>query len=182
MNRVLWAAVILVLPIIGGCGSGKEEPTSPTSPEAKVPRYKVSTEFKNCISEVLLNYFEVHTALTEDDLGTAKAATRKLKNSTDKAAKLDRDNLSEEERKEWEKSLANLSDSASQLLDVEDIEGTRNVFVLLSDSVINTVKNFGHSQERAVQLCHCGMKRAYWLQKDSGEPIRNPYFGKDMLD
>ncbi|MBI5396990.1 MAG: efflux RND transporter periplasmic adaptor subunit [Verrucomicrobia bacterium] len=68
---------------------------------------------------------------------------------------------------------------AAALATAQDIAAARERFKLLSASVIQLVDRENLQTGRYFEA-HCDMAKAGWLQE--GQKLRNPYFGKSMLD
>jgi len=59
-----------------------------------------------------------------------------------------------------------------------DLPSTRSAFARLGDAMISYAKTTNPAL--GVNVAYCPMAQKYWLQK--GTAIRNPYYGKSMLE
>jgi hypothetical protein len=73
-----------------------------------------------------------------------------------------------------------MAKAAKTVGDAPDLTTARDAFGALSDAVVAAAKAEGWKDLRDVKLAYCPMARRSWLQKD--EKIRNPYYGKTMLE
>ena len=75
-----------------------------------------------------------------------------------------------------------LKESANAIANTSDIKKQREHFIHLSAHLINAIKTFGIDQKVYLDFCPMANNNegAYWLSKE--KEIRNPYFGKKMLD
>ena len=69
--------------------------------------------------------------------------------------------------------------SAVESVAGKPIESQRETFKLISAKVIDLLKASPPGGD-LIYLVHCPMAKADWIQSDKA--IRNPYYGKDMLD
>jgi hypothetical protein len=70
--------------------------------------------------------------------------------------------------------------AAKAVEEAKDLTTARAAFAPLSDAVIAAAKAEGWNDLADVKLAFCPMAKASWLQKD--DKIRNPYYGKSMLE
>jgi hypothetical protein len=61
-----------------------------------------------------------------------------------------------------------------------DLASARRAFGRLGDAILVAVKEANVSLGDEVKVAYCPMAKKYWLQK--GEDVRNPFYGKSMLD
>jgi protein SCO1/2 len=66
------------------------------------------------------------------------------------------------------------------LASASDLPKARAAFAMLGDALIASAKASNASLGEDVKVAYCPMANKYWLQK--GEEIRNPFYGKAMLD
>lgn len=190
MKRTAFGLLLLgMLTIFSGCEPNKSDSGSkPTQDPDKNehPKYVVPDKFRKAVSEILSSYLEVHSALAQDDFQKAKNSANNVAESAAKAEKLDATNLEESIREVWAKNIQDLRLASSKMSNVEDMKKARRHFADLSDELIILIRNFGHAENKAIQLLKCGMafdgEGAYWLQRSKNEPVRNPYFGAEMLE
>lgn len=70
--------------------------------------------------------------------------------------------------------------AAKTVGDAPDLATARDAFGALSDAVVAAAKAEGWKDLGDVKLAYCPMAKRSWLQKD--EKIRNPYYGRTMLE
>jgi hypothetical protein len=73
-----------------------------------------------------------------------------------------------------------IADAARQLEAAADISKARDAFGNLSDAIVAYLQKSGSSTGSDVKVAFCPMAGKPWLQK--GTAIRNPYYGKGMLE
>jgi hypothetical protein len=61
-----------------------------------------------------------------------------------------------------------------------DLKSAREAFGVLSDAVIAAARAEGWAQLPDVKVAYCPMAKRSWLQ--TGDKIRNPYYGSTMLE
>ena len=81
----------------------------------------------------------------------------------------------------WMAISKEITESASSISEISDIEKQRSHFKHLSAHLSKGVKLFGVNQKVYEQFCPMAdnNKGAYWLSLN--EPIKNPYLGAKML-
>ena len=143
-------------------------------------RLEVSSKFKSQLKGVFDKYIELKDALVKDNAEAAKnSAGKLLKNISEVDMKL----LKEKEaHNHWMRLEKELKEAATPISKTDDIKKQREHFVPLSAHFINAVRTFGIDQKVFVEFCPMANNDvgAYWLSED--EEIRNPYFGKEMLN
>lgn len=184
MARLFLCSAGLFLSLVNGCDSGKEEPRKPaetSQSKGEKPKYSVPIAYRRAISNVLNSYFEVHEALASDDFEKAKTGSKTMIDSIEKSQKISVDELADNIRSVWNEDLKNLHSATAKIDSANDFQKLRSLFSATSTELIKTIRDFGHAMEKPVQVLYCGMAEANWLQRNSSELIRNPYFGKEML-
>lgn len=114
--------------------------------------------------EILPAYFELQSALAADDLAAAKAALRKMMETTGHQGAL--------------------PDLIHTMLAADDLDGVRRPhFETLSNGLIKALRDAPEILDQPAYLMHCPMvypdRGADWLQADN--ELLNPYFGSMML-
>ena len=71
-------------------------------------------------------------------------------------------------------------DAARQLESAADVTKARDAFGNLSDAIVAYLQASGSTPGSDVKVAFCPMAAKPWLQK--GTAIRNPYYGKSMLE
>lgn len=143
------------------------------NPEATNP------DFKAKLSTVFDQYIILKDALVQSDAKKAQQAAVKVQQSL---SKVDMKLLSGNAHKQWMDISSKLNSRIKQISTTDNIDEQRKTFSDFNNSFYKAVKTFGLSG-KTVYYQFCPMannnKGAYWLSKS--EPIRNPYFGDDML-
>ncbi len=142
-------------------------------------RLEVSKKFKEQLNTVFENYVLVDKALVNDDAETAKQSSKTLQKSLEK---MDMKLLKGNAHNHWMTLEKELKESANAIANTSDIKKQREHFIHLSAHLINAIKTFGIDQKVYLDFCPMANNNegAYWLSKE--KEIRNPYFGKKMLD
>ena len=73
--------------------------------------------------------------------------------------------------------LKDIESSAAPLAKAKDVKAVRNLFKELSSTMVRWVLE---AKPEGTRILSCEMAKAKWVQK--GEKIRNPYYGKEMLE
>jgi Cu(I)/Ag(I) efflux system membrane fusion protein len=141
--------------------------------------FDIPKSFKQSIDVMTESYFDIHQALSSDNLGAAnKSAQALLKKLTG----VDMNLLKGDAHMEWMKFEGGIKKASQKLAKDNTIETARRNFEELTAVVTGTIKTFG-SGKGDIYRFHCPMafnnKGAFWLQKSSD--TRNPYFGAAML-
>ncbi len=111
------------------------------------------------------HYFAVHAALASDSAEKVPASAGLLA----KALRADGGNSLPTEFLAQVEALAQ----------AKDLAGARKAFRPVSESLIKYVKS-GKIAAGSFYEAYCPMAKAHWLQSD--KVVRNPYFGRSMLD
>ena len=138
-----------------------------------------SVEFKKQLEVVLDGYLLVKNALVKDD---PKMAVENAKNLIISIEKTDMKLLKGESHMFWMKQRKKLLDQVQEIIELKDMSKQRDVFILLSNTLINTTRSLGVAEGKYfVQFCPMAdeNKGAHWLSTDP--KIMNPYFGAKML-
>ncbi len=109
--------------------------------------------------DLFKDYLQIQTLLAQDTFAGVTDAAKKL--STDASALK-------------ETALVKESDTLSKSA---DLSAARDQFIKVSNLVIPIAKK-NKSKDR--EVVYCPMKKASWVQAKGD--IRNPYYGKDMLE
>ena len=154
--------------------------TEITNPIVQSKRVEVPLKFQNQLSAVFEDYSKIKNALVNDNPQSANKSASKLYNAvTAVDMQLLKDNTA---HNHWMRLEKELKTSANAIGNTTDIQKQREHFIHLSAQVINAIKTFGMNQKVYVDFCPMANnnKGAYWLSLE--KEIRNPYFGKEMLD
>ncbi|GAB4327563.1 MAG: hypothetical protein Kow0074_22970 [Candidatus Zixiibacteriota bacterium] len=156
------------------------EPSKTSAPEAADRFTDVPASFLSSLDPVYRAYFDLHSALADDQDDAAVSAVTQLRESLNAvdATALDGSLLAS-----WD----SLSTLAIQSIDVaaaaQSIDDIRVAFETIAAALIQMDYRFGHPASIDYAVAYCPMafdnRGAYWLQKH--DSILNPYFGHKML-
>lgn len=131
------------------------------------------------LSMVLKEYLKLQSALAEDSAEDAIESLQKLKAHT---KHISAEGLQGEVKQEFEECLGEVREAL--VPEAKELGELRKLFATLSEAFVDFVEKFGHKEPEALREVFCpmalGEKRAFWLQ--SGEKVKNPYFGKEMQE
>lgn len=141
-------------------------------------------QYREMASEVVADYCLVQKGLARDFLGEAQQASADLQGAANAMLKEPMPEVASATRFEWGSDLLLLARTAQALEKSGDLKQAREIFKTFSEQMIAFVEKFGHAHYVPLHVVHCSMAfnntGADWLQ--SSEKIRNPYFGKEMLE
>ena len=172
--------LLLIAAIAGSCSEGKKEDTSTaTSDTAGIATSKPTADSVS-IKELLSGYFSLKNALANDNGAQASKAGIAI---TSQLQKLNEGSMATDQKKVYEEVRGSLLDHTKNIADnAGKIEHQREHFDLLSADMYDLVKVF--PVEQTLYVDHCPMyndkKGANWLSEV--KEIRNPYYGKEMLE
>ena len=145
----------------------------------KEAKHTIPPVFQEAIDSMAEAYFDVHQALSSDNLGRAQKSAADVQK---KLALVDMNLLKGNAHMIWMKLEKIIKENSQTLNKAKDIEAARARLEALTEPVATAIKLFG-SRKTTVYRFHCPMafnnKGAYWLQNIS--ETRNPYFGSSML-
>ena len=147
----------------------------------EAPDYTANGEtVKPQVERILTSYLQFKEELTADNALSAKAHAQSI---LDAAAQVNVSALPTEQQKFTAEKLDELKDSAGKIEESTDIKEQRANLELLSEATFALTKAYGATSQKLFYQ-HCPMANdnqgAYWLS--ATKEIRNPYFGKEMLD
>ena len=182
--RLFLAGIFLLSLGITSC-SNNEAKTEAAADHAQpaAPESKLSDTATAQLMNVVTDYYQLKDAFVATDAAKADEAAKKLAQSADamKAA-LQNDSSADAQILPY---LDTVRMSSEQLVAEQDstTEKKRVHFETVSDAMYALLKNV-ELKNAAVYRQYCPMafddKGAYWLSNES--EIRNPYFGKKMLE
>ena len=135
--------------------------------------------FKGQLEEVFNAYIKLKDAFVSDDSGAASTLTKTLLSAM---KKVDMKQLTDHNaHNHWMTISKEITESATSISKISDIEKQRGHFKHLSAHLSKGVKLFGVNQKVYEQFCPMAdnNKGAYWLSLK--EKIQNPYYGSKML-
>lgn len=134
-----------------------------------------STKADAQLSNLLTSYYNIKNALVSSDGNTAAAQAAEFV----KALKaIDKNSLSEAERKALEPLQEKLAFDAEHIAETKDPGHQRDHFKSFSENLYKLAKAVKLS-DKPVYQSYCPMKKAYWLSSEAA--INNPYYGSQML-
>ena len=158
-------------------GGGKKDATEKTSVASRIA--SVSAEAKEALKPLFDEYFNLKSALADDDFEKAREAGKAMVKSLDA---IDMGLFKGEAHDVWMKQSASLKESSEHIGHMEDLEKLRKNFIGISNAMIAMAESFD-SVSSDVYIQHCPMadsnNGADWLSRE--KEIRNPYFGASML-
>lgn len=139
----------------------------------------VPQAFSEQITALAEAYFEVKNGLVADDTQVVKSALGQLSLAL---SKVGMEGLKDQAHDSWMALKQKLSAATKMMQGEENLEGLRQHFVMLSESMLEVTESFGLEKDK-VYKDFCPMafdnKGAFWLSEK--EEILNPYFGESML-
>ncbi|MEZ5023230.1 MAG: efflux RND transporter periplasmic adaptor subunit [Chitinophagales bacterium] len=148
---------------------------------AQTPNFNSTTpeKFKEQLTEVTLIYLELKEALVDSDSDKAKTIANQFLNQLQT---VDMTLVKNEAHLFWMEKFKALQSHGKALISSSVIEKQRDQFYFLSQTLINTLRAFGVSND-TFYVQHCPMANndegAEWISKD--KEVKNPYFGEKML-
>lgn len=121
--------------------------------------------FSQNVNAIVDHYIKVKNGLVESDYALVKENVSLLKTSVEKSADFD-------QKKSLTKAIV-LMETA------KDLENQRVAFAGISKLMWMYVQE-DDQVEPQIYYMYCPMKKRYWLSKE--KEIRNPYYGKKMLN
>lgn len=137
---------------------------------------KIDPAVQTQIGATLTAYYSLKDAMVDSKADTANVKADELLTALDA---VDAAKMSAVQKAQWEKLSRSIRNDAKHISENEDLAHQREHFVKLSSNMYSLVFSF-KANETDAYLQYCPMKKASWLS-DKKE-IRNPYYGKKMLD
>ncbi|MEC5143009.1 DUF3347 domain-containing protein [Chitinophaga sp. 212800010-3] len=128
------------------------------------------------LSQLLNLYYDVKNALVNSDANTAAAKASEFVKAING---IDMKALSSADMNAFMPLQEKLVFDAKHISETKEIDHQREHFKSLSDNFYKLAKAAKLSDNPVYQE-YCPMKKAYWLSSESA--IKNPYFGKQMLN
>ncbi|WP_040368043.1 efflux RND transporter periplasmic adaptor subunit [Balneola vulgaris] len=137
----------------------------------------VPAEFKSQLNNVVQEYLKLKDALVMSDKSKVTAYANKLENEL---KNVNMTLVKGEQHTTWMKQLEKIDSSNKELKQSQNIEAQRAAFLMLSSTLIESVKTFGLPGVIFQQYCPMTDegKGGYWLSET--EEIANPYYGDQM--
>jgi hypothetical protein len=127
------------------------------------------------LTTVLAEYIKLKNALVASKPADAGVAANALVAALDK---VDSGLMTESQRKAYTDNHVGAKEHAQQIAsDNGNLKSQREHFSKLSRSIYDMVKGFGTTE--TLYKDYCPMKKAIWLSET--KPVRNPYYGNEML-
>ncbi|MFA5818056.1 MAG: efflux RND transporter periplasmic adaptor subunit [Bacteroidales bacterium] len=146
----------------------------------KPVKIDVSMDFTMQLNTVFDQYIVLKDAFVQSDVKKAKQAAQAVQQAL---SKVDMKLLTGDAHVQWMDISGNIDNQIKLITSSDKIEDQRIAFSNLSDQFYKAIKTFG-LMGKTVYFQFCPManneKGAYWLSEN--KDIRNPYFGKKMID
>ncbi len=143
--------------------------------------FPVDEAFKGQLAGVYADYFAIQESFAADDFASARKNTEKLEAAL---GKVDMGLLEGDAHLTWMSQMEEIQKTTATIRNTDEIDTARTAFLPLSQTLIHTAENFGIAFDRPVVQVHCPMafdgSGGHWLQE--GKDVRNPYYGKSMLN
>jgi len=186
MKNLVTVSLLSVSILFSACQGGATEHTPDAEDTSEAVAKDIKPTLANAdsavtakIQEVFDHYIHVKTALVNSDAPEAQNGARTIVSVIES---FDASSLPADQKAEYDKSVSGVRTNAQSIAGEGDLEKQRTTFADLSKHVYALVKTFGAN--RTVYHDHCPMalndKGAMWLSDE--KDIKNPYFGKDMLE
>lgn len=128
-----------------------------------------SAQSANKVDKLYRDYLEIKDALTTDNSSKAAAAAKTFISTI---ASIDSKTLSAEKSDALKKAASNIQQS-------NDIKKQREYFFGLSDKMVE-LANEHKIKTGTIYVQYCPMAKGQWLSDK--KDIKNPYYGKSMLE
>jgi hypothetical protein len=137
---------------------------------------KIDANVQKQIGASLTSYYGLKDALVASDAEKSSVKADELAKTFDS---VDAAKMTAAQKTMWLKLEKLLRLDAKHIKDNKETEHQREHFAKLSNNMYALVFNFKANQTEAY-LEYCPMKKASWLSES--KDIKNPYYGKKMLD
>jgi Cu(I)/Ag(I) efflux system membrane fusion protein len=158
-------------------GSHTEHEAETTQPTA----FPTPPGLQDSLDELVSLYMEIQHALSHDDQTAANSSTTRMETALDSVPG---EVLEGEAQTTWNQRQTELQQAVSHMkTSGEDMGAMRQGFEHLSNTLIQTLRQFRPTAKADVYLYHCPMafggKGGDWLQSHEG--TENPYYGSKMF-
>jgi Protein of unknown function (DUF3347) len=137
---------------------------------------KIDSEVQKQIGASLTTYYGLKDALVDSDAEKSSTKADELLKNFDA---VETAKMTAPQTTLWNKLAVNLKLNAKHIKDNKETEHQREHFAKLSTIMYALVFNF-KANETEAYLDYCPMKKSSWLT--NSKDIKNPYYGKKMLD
>lgn len=165
-----------------GVKSTPNTASNPTPVAAKTAT-PVTSKAPELFKKQLTDVYEASLELTEAFVASNAGKTKGTADQVQKVlARVDMMQLSGSAHTDWMAQLGAMNKSLKTITSTGDIDQQRTAYASFEDALYQSVKTFGQTKKPAYrQFCPMARnsKGAYWLSDK--KPIRNPYFGDQML-
>ncbi|MCS1409820.1 MAG: Cation efflux system protein CusB [Verrucomicrobia subdivision 3 bacterium] len=142
--------------------------------------YSVPEVFKRQLNGVVRAYVNVKDRLSHDRFAECQELIPSLRGALES---VDISLVSGEAHHVWMTERSQLMQGMDAVAGADQLAGARKGFDLVSNALIDVVRQFGASGDQPVLLYHCPMafggRGASWLQNTEG--TENPYYGSQMF-
>jgi Protein of unknown function (DUF3347) len=137
---------------------------------------KIDANVQKQIGASLTIYYGLKDALIDSDADKSSTKADELSKTFDS---VDAAKMTAPQKTMWLKLEKLLRLDAKHIKDNKETEHQREHFAKLSNNMYALIFNF-KANETEAYLEYCPMKKAVWLSES--KDIKNPYYGKKMLD
>lgn len=128
------------------------------------------------INNVLKSYLGIKNALASDNGAAANVAAKKF---TDALKGVAIGQMNAKQKATWQKYAEKLRYDGEHISESKAIAHQREHFGSLSANMFAVLKVF-HANDVVVYQQYCPMAKKTWISESAA--IKNPYFGKEMID
>lgn len=187
--RKLWILLAAGTVAVTSCNNASNEKTAtaaeaPKQEEQKPVTSQLSEAGTGKLMTVVTDYYALKDAFVATDAAKADEAAKKLNVSVDSmSAFLKSDSAHGPAMQPYLDTMKMFSANLSDAKKDDNIDKKRASFEKLGDAMFAVLKNAGLKNAHVYrQFCPMAFndKGAYWLSNE--EEIKNPYFGKKMLE
>lgn len=133
-------------------------------------------DVKSAMNAVLKNYLDIKNALAADN---GKAANDAAKKFTAALKDVPAGTMDAKQKETWQKYADKLRFDGEHISESTEIAHQREHFGDLSTNMLAVMKVF-KTNDIVIYQQYCPMEKKSWISENSS--IKNPYFGKKMLD
>lgn len=155
--------------------TGKKAALIAAAPAAASPAVNATTA-THALTPVINAYLQLKEALVNSAAADASTKAQALNNAL-KA--VDMTALAHEQHTAWMQEKNTLTEAAAAIAAQKELEKQRTQFASLSAHLYNVVKAGGVGETLYYQHCPMFENGADWISRE--KPIRNPYYGSQML-
>ncbi len=177
MKKLIIVMSVIIIATLNACAQTKHEHKSKGETKVAPVFDKTNADVKMQINNLLVVYYKMKDALVADKDADAMAGAKELRKALEK---VDMNKMTSAEHTYYMDLQTKLDYDAEHISGAPNIEHIREHFETLSDNMFALVKAFKANNGNAVYFDYCPMAKASWIT--NAAEIKNPYFGKKMID